>query len=310
LHESVDLCRKVLAPLGINVLVVEVNYGYRYSSHPGVSSGDLTRDDVQQLVQACAAAGIRVIPQFQSLGHQSRKGLLKQYPELDESGRRQVQYRSWCPNHPKLLPIVTDLIDELLEAFGTKAMHVGMDEVVALGHCPRCKGRPEAELFANAVKDLHAHIVGKRGAEMIMWGDRLLDNTALYGYTLDRVNKRTAAAIDLIPKDIIIADWQYLPSKNFPSVKLLADRGFRVWPSTWRNLRAARGLRDAVVGNGSGRVLGMLFTCWTCGRGGAGLARHLNGARGNGEAASDSAKIGAILRDLLGAPSQPAGPPR
>jgi N-acetyl-beta-hexosaminidase len=85
-----------------------------------------------------------------------------------------VRYcRSLCPRHPKVKQVVCDLIDEMLDAFGADAFHVGCDEVFEIGHCPRCKGIANAVLFADWINTLYGHIVGKRKAEMLMWSDRL-----------------------------------------------------------------------------------------------------------------------------------------
>ncbi len=62
------------------------------------------------------------------------------------------------------------LFDELLEAFAADALHVDMDEVFLIAHeqCTRCWGGDPAKLFARAVNDDHAHLVGHRKVEMGM----------------------------------------------------------------------------------------------------------------------------------------------
>ena len=79
-----------LKPLGINVLVLEVNYGFEFQSHPELSEGSgLSRDDARDLAAFCREQGIRLIPQFNCLGHQSwaktHGPLLKKYPQFDET---------------------------------------------------------------------------------------------------------------------------------------------------------------------------------------------------------------------------------
>src|ERR1700752_5017373 len=98
-----------------------------------------------------------------------------------------------------------------------------MDEVfiVASEHCPRCKGGDPAKLFAKQVNDLHAHIVGKRKREMLMWADRLLDAKALGYSEWEAATNHTWDAINLIPKDIIMCDWHYEKQVSYPSVPLL-----------------------------------------------------------------------------------------
>jgi len=176
-----------LAGLGINVIVGEINYGYQYTSHPELRrSGASGSEQIKKLVAECRRHEVRLIPQFQCLGHQSWSKntgpLLTKYPEFDETpgkypDNKDIYCRSWCPLHPQVNKIVFELMDELIEVFEADAMHVGLDEVFLIGDedCPRCKGKGKAELLAKAINDYHEHLVGKHKIEMLMWGDRLID---------------------------------------------------------------------------------------------------------------------------------------
>jgi hypothetical protein len=149
-------------------------------------------------------------------------------------------------------------------------MHVGLDEVFVIGECERCKDTPNADLFAKAVNDYHAHLVGKRGVEMQMWGDRLLDAEAT-GYGLWEASANgTAPAIDMIPKDIVMCDWHYEvvsdyhnPPEDYPSVRYFQEQGFRVWPGGWNKPAAVRRLIEVSRENAGENMLGYLATTWT-----------------------------------------------
>jgi len=71
------------------VLVLEVDYGFEFRSHPELRIADkvITRSGARRFVAACRKRSIKVIPQFQSFGHQSWAKdtwpLLTKYPELD-----------------------------------------------------------------------------------------------------------------------------------------------------------------------------------------------------------------------------------
>jgi len=100
-----------------------------------------------------------------------------------------------------------------------------MDEVflIASEHCPRCKGGDPAKLFAKAVGDLHAHIVGQRKLEMLIWGDRLLD-AGVVGYgEWESAKNGTHRAIDLVPKDLIVCDWHYERMAEHQFIPLLLE---------------------------------------------------------------------------------------
>ena len=125
---------------GINLVVLEINYGYRYSKRPNITDGHaLSRSDAAQLVAASRKAGIRLMPMINLLGHQSLGkttfALLRAHPEFDETPGRYpanegIYCRSYCPLHPGVHAVVFDLIDELVEAFEADAFHIGMDEVL------------------------------------------------------------------------------------------------------------------------------------------------------------------------------------
>lgn len=295
-----------LAPLGVNVLVLEVNYKFAYRSHPELQmDGAWGVQEARDFAATCRQHAIRLIPQFNCLGHQSwgetTFPLLVKYPEFDETPQIPldnpgIYCRSWCPLHPKVNDVVFALMDELLEAFQADAFHVGMDEVflIASDQCPRCRGKNPAELFAKAVHDYHQHLVRKNRVEMLMWGDRLLDD-AVMGYGKWEASRNgTAPAIDLIPKDIIICDWHYELRNEYPSVPYFQQKGFRVVPASWRNVKAALALRDYARRHATEKLLGHMVTTWVDG---AEFARALLGEEPTSETAQ---QVVAALKACFG----------
>lgn len=270
-----------LAAAGVNVLILEVNYGFAFDSHPELRLGDdLGKTEAAAFAKACRGKGIRVIPQFSSLGHQSWAKttfpLLTRYPDLDETpgkhaGNEGIYCRSWCPQNPRVNELVFQLIDELINAFDADAVHVGMDEVflIASEHCPRCKGGDPAALFARAVDDLHAHLVDRRRVEMLMWADRLLDSAACGMGEWEAAKNGTHGAADKIARDIILCDWHYEPLAKYPgkptdylSVPYLLGKGFRVWPSGWKNVAAVDAFMTSAKTHRTDKLLGYLVTTW------------------------------------------------
>lgn len=275
---------EVLPAYGCNTLVLLIRYGYQFRSHPQVVDGEpLTSAQAAAIGALCRENGIRIVPKMNLLGHQSgmergtELGLLRAHPEFDETpDLPAVRYcRSLCPRHPQVGEVVFDLIDELVDAFGADAIHVGLDEVFEIGHCPRCVGTPNDALFAGWVRALHDHIVGQRQLEMWMWGDRLLDADATgYGEWEASANQ-TWTGTDDIPRDIVICDWHYEERDDgYPSIPFFADKGFRLLACPWRNLEATRLLLDYTSAQRSDRVLGVLQTSW-CDSGS--VARYLLG---------------------------------
>ena len=264
-----------LADMGINALILEVDYNFAFKSHPKLRRGSnpITREGARKFAATCRKLGIRLIPEFQSLGHQSWKGetfpLLTVYPLFDATpeafpGNEGVYCREWDPLNPDVTLIVFQLMDEIIEAFRADALHVGMDEVFLLSSdlSPSTKGKDPAVLFAKAVNDIHRHLVGERHVEMLMWGDRLIDGkTYDYGEWESSMNG-TAAAIDMIPKDIIVCPWHYEPRDAYPSIPMFLDKGFRVLPTGWNKVDATTALIEYSRQHDSPKLLGYMCTTW------------------------------------------------
>jgi hypothetical protein len=274
--ESIENQLPDLAARGVNVLVLEVDYGFEFRSHPELRIAEkvITRSGARRFVTACGKRGIRVIPQFQSFGHQSWAKdtwpLLTKYPQLDLTPgafpqNEGIYCREWDPLNPRVYEIVYALIDEIVDAFHADAVHVGMDEVFLIGNdaSPSTKGKDPAEVYAKAVNDIYAHVVKKRRLQMIMWGDRLID-AERYDYgEWESSKNNTWPAIYMIPRDIIIADWHYEKRDSYPSLRLFLDKGFRVLPTSWKDVEASRTLIEHGQGLKHPGLLGHLFTSWS-----------------------------------------------
>ena len=283
--ESIERQLPDLAVRGVNVLVVEVDYAFEFRSHPELRIADkvITRAGARRFVAACRQRGMRVIPQFQSFGHQSWAKdtwpLLTKYPALDLTPgafpqNEGIYCREWDPFSPRVYEIVYALVDEIVDAFDADTLHVGMDEVFLIGNdaSPSTKGKDPAEVYAKVVNDMYAHVVKKRGLQMIMWGDRLID-AERYDYgEWESSKNNTWPAVYMIPKDIIIADWHYEPRESYPSLPLFLDKGFRVLPTSWKNVEASRKLIEYGRSLQRPGVLGHLFTSWSETGEGSGLA--------------------------------------
>ncbi|RJP26298.1 MAG: glycoside hydrolase [Candidatus Omnitrophota bacterium] len=286
----VQFIREALPKEGVNVLVLEFNYGYQYTSHPELVAGRaLSKEEVKELVAACKDAGVQLIPQFNCLGHQSWSKstfpLLTQYPEFDETpgkypANEGIYCRSYCPLHPDVHKIIFALIDELADVCETKAFHVGMDEVFLLGEddCERCKGKNKAELFAGEITKLRNHLAEK-DRTLWMWGDRFIDGKITEIGKWEASTNDTAPAIDLVPKDIMICDWHYEWAP--PTASYFALKGFNVVSSPWRKPDVALALLDQIrmvrkysKPAISDRLQGVLHTTW-CGM--APFVRAYNG---------------------------------
>jgi N-acetyl-beta-hexosaminidase len=253
-----------LAPRGVNTLILRVDYGFQFQSHPELRDGQaLSLDDVKKLVAVCRQDKIHLIPQINLLGHQSfgrtLGSLLQHYPDFDETPwvKMPEHYKwpnpdglyckSYCPLHPKVHEVVFAVMDEICDAFETDAFHAGMDEVFYIGEskCPRCGGKDKAELFAGEVTTLHDHL-REKGRRLWIWSDRLLDGKANGLGEWEASANGTARAVDLIPKDVMLCDWHY--EGAVPTAPYLAMKGFHVVTCPWKTADIAVQQAQDIIG--------------------------------------------------------------
>jgi hypothetical protein len=255
-----------------------------------LADGTFGRAEAQKVAAAAKEVGIRIVPLFMCLGHQGwrfqKNALLKLHPEFDETpdvpedgdaeNTPDLEFycHSWCASNDDVYKYVFPMIDEIMEDFGADCLHVGMDEVFSLAEdtCPRCRGKDRAELFARTVNILYGHIVKEKGWQMMMWADRL-NNANAFGYhPWEGDILGIWRAIDMIPTDIILADWHYdMNEKGFAGIEALIEKGFTVLPAGWRSLKQTRFLleeaqkykQSAGEKGFKGDMAGMMITCWS-----------------------------------------------
>lgn len=288
-----NFIRNDLAPMGVNVLIIRIDYNYKFESYPQMATPDaLTNADVKKIVAVCKEKGIRLIPLVDLLGHQSWAGkmgrLLEVFPEFDETpyiplpkdeakARKdenglfdgELYCKSYCPLHPEVHKVVFSLLGELINAFETDAVHVGMDEVFYLGEygCPRCAGKDKATLFADEANKIDQYLKSMH-CEMWIWGDRLIDGTVSGLGMWEAATNETAPAIDLINKDIVICDWHY--ERPELTAAYFAQKGFKVATCPWRTPEVAlKQLDNTITFRNScspqqkDRFIGMVHTDWS-----------------------------------------------
>jgi hypothetical protein len=283
--EFSEFIRNELAPAGLNLLILRVDWNYEYESHPELRGNNpLTKEDVNKLVAACSENNIRLIPQINLFGHQSWHSslgkLLEVYPEFDETPQVQLPEKyewpnddglyckSYCPKHPDVHKVVFALVDEIVAAFETDGFHAGLDEVFYIGHeqCERCNGHDKAELFTGEVTKIRNHLA-QTGTELWMWGDRLIDGKTTGIGLWEGSYNNTHRAIDMIPKDVVICDWHY--ERPDPTAFLFASKGFNVVTCPWRTPEIAveqekmmRMFIESATKAMQPRYKGMLQTVW------------------------------------------------
>ncbi len=163
--------------------------------HDGVPvSGFYTQEEAREVVAYAAARGIEVIPEIDLPGHM--KAALASYPELGCTGgpyevacEYGVLDDVLCAGRDQTLQFVCDVLDEVMDIFPSRYIHLGGDECpkVRWEACPRCqakisslglKGRGKRtgeELLQSWFMDQVSAYVEAHGRRSIAWNDVLVD---------------------------------------------------------------------------------------------------------------------------------------
>ena len=171
---------------------------------PTVEKGYYTQDEIREIVAYAQERHIEVIPEIEMPAHSN--AALAAYPllacpvvnkyigVLPGLGGENADV-IFCAGNDSVFTFLQDVLDEVLELFPSKYIHLGGDEARKTHWevCPLCQARMEQEKLANE-EDLQGYFMGRvaryvqsKGREVIGW-DELTNAT--------------------IPDDFIILGWQ------------------------------------------------------------------------------------------------------
>ena len=171
---------------------------------PTVEKGFYTQDDIREIVSYAGERHIEVIPEIEMPAHSN--AALAAYPllacpvvdkyigVLPGLGGNHADV-IFCAGNDRVFTFLQGVLDEVLELFPSKYIHLGGDEArkTHWKECPLCQARMKQEKLANE-EELQGYFMGRvaryvqsKGREVIGW-DELTNAT--------------------IPKDFIILGWQ------------------------------------------------------------------------------------------------------
>ena len=206
-----------LASWGFNTLwwhfVDDQGFMLRLDSHGELASPHaFTKAEMRRFIAAAGECGIDVVPEVETLGHGRYITRLPQYAHLADGDP--TAFNAICPSHRDTLKLLGEIIAETAELFPSHYFHAGLDEADLSG-CRRCarraEGKPSWWLYGEHAKAVR-EIVAAAGKRMVMWGDHLEHDPPL---------------LKDLPKDIIIAHWNYTEIRTAAIERSLAA-GFEV----------------------------------------------------------------------------------
>lgn len=255
------LIREVIAALKMNRLVLQCEY-VEWESQPAIHHPEygMPKDEVRQILDACRALGVEVIPLVMSLGHMQWMFTNDQNLELAEDPEAKWAY---CVTDPRTYDFLFSVYAEALELFRPAWLHIGHDEFTHRGRYPyreSSRGYTPEQLFVMDVERLHGWLAG-HNVRVMLWGDMLLGE----GEGPDACHAASAeSAAGLrarVPRDAVIADWHYVGAapEAFVNLAVFHAAGLQTVAATWYRPENIVNFAQAAWRE---QALGLLQTTW------------------------------------------------
>ena len=255
-----------------NAVVIEPWASLKSAKHPHTAYANAFKpEEIRPLVQLGRALGMDVIPMLNSWGHasgmRSRSGehvVLDRFPEF----RNLYEADGWSfrLDNPDIYRQLFDRYEELLGLFGpTRYFHLGMDE--AWGHLgPSESNRPQGadprKLLADHLSKLHGYFA-QRKIQVFMWHDMFIEANHPQLGRISPAGSRppinTHLVLSELPKDVIIAAWNYDAANEWPVPKYFHDKGYPVVVCPWKKKANTVSLLNTAK---TLDLLGVMATTW------------------------------------------------
>ena len=232
----------------------ELSWGNAYS-----------KEQIKRIVKIANEMGVEIIPMFNHWGHASASRCMHgKHVVLDQNPSLQPYFSDtgWCWNYdyPKTRALLRKVREELIEVCGKgEYFHIGCDEAYGFDF-----SNEAIDGFCSYVNEVTEEL-RKEGRRPLMWGDMLVCKRAEFNpknrytcncETLDSEKR----FLNLLNKDIIIADWQYdSPVYPVETSKIFADAGFEVIICPWDR---GCGESEACIKTAKDGLLGIMHTTW------------------------------------------------
>ncbi|MER3554993.1 MAG: glycoside hydrolase [Meiothermus sp.] len=239
----------LLAKYKFSHLLVMSNYVQWNSTRNLWHPSGASRAEAERVAQLVRAYGMEPVPLIETLGHAGWMFYGGQNRDLWADPQAQNPY-AYDPLNPRTYDVVLPVLSEAVEVFKPKYVHIGHDEVANNNRFPAtpeglAAGLPK--LFVDDTLRLYTHLKGL-GVGTMIWHDVAFSEA-----------HRDAIAPSL-PKDILVAYWNYSPSADYPALSVIRNLGFQVLGSSWFEVRNAQSMAQAALKNGGA---GVIQTRWS-----------------------------------------------
>ncbi|MDH7568061.1 MAG: glycoside hydrolase family 20 zincin-like fold domain-containing protein, partial [Armatimonadota bacterium] len=224
---------EVMARLKIRYFALEFGPQVVLDLDPSIAErGRFSKAQARELVNYGRSLGMEPIGYLNLLGHLDRA-----YKKPPYTGHGGVMIQ----NDETYERFVYPILSEMLEVYGPiQYFHAGMDEAWELFEWFSSQGMNSADLVARHVERVNAFLKA-RGVKLVIWHDMFFhpDLSRELGAPVGPANggppQNTAAALERIPREVILNYWYYSPRATYPALDYLLEKGFEVWASPWQS---------------------------------------------------------------------------
>lgn len=185
-----------------------------YAFDPEISTDydRFTFDEIRELVAYARDYYVEVVPVVELLAHMEMTLRHERYHPLSETGHGGTAI---CPTCDDSFELIRNMVNEIAPAFGATYFHCGLDESQEVG-----SGRSKDAIAERGIEQVYADyyvrmndLVKSHGQTMVMYADIVLNHPGI---------------LDLLPRDIVMMFWDYIPKDRYEGFDKLAEMGFPV----------------------------------------------------------------------------------
>jgi hypothetical protein len=200
------------------------HFVYEFDPEISTDYDRFTFDEIRELVAYAKSLYVEVIPVVELLAHMEMTLRHDRYKHLSETGDGGG---TLCPTSDESFALVKRMIDEIAPAFGARYFHCGLDESEVAG-TGRSADAVAEKGIAQVYADYYTRVnqaVRAHGQTMIMYADIVLNHPEI---------------LELLPKDIVLMFWDYMPRERYEGLDKLKEMGFQTMSLSgmwdWANL--------------------------------------------------------------------------
>lgn len=246
-------------------------FPWKIDSEIGKRRGRLTKDELAEIIDYGSSLGIEVFPSLELTGHMEHILSLPKYHQFSEWHRP----TEGCLDlsNEKATEFAIKLLEEVVDFFPSKYIHIGGDETWALGRGKSLNKSWEFQghKLYEAHYDRMIDIVKSHGKIPMMWGDML---TGMY-LSREESQKWQEVLESKIWNKVSIANWDYSDSeKTFFKNKInsfgeerkrsqIACPGLSDWNTFYPNFKTAlSNVKNFIDASKEEKLPGFMVTSW------------------------------------------------